>query len=102
MRAIRQLQELTQHELADLTGIAQSTISAIESDHLELGIKRAKQLARALKVHPAVFLFSDWDQAAEELHKSCGQSSEPLEVASLTRAKSNAVRDLGGARTHGG
>jgi transcriptional regulator with XRE-family HTH domain len=47
-------------ELAGLAGIAQSTISAIETDRVKLGAERAKTLARALKVHPAVLLFPGW------------------------------------------
>jgi len=41
-------------------GIAQSTISAIETDRVKPGAERAKTLARALKVHPAVLLFPGW------------------------------------------
>lgn len=61
VRIIRQLQELSQNQLARLTGIPQSTISAIERDRVNLGIERAKVLARALKVHPAVLVFPGWD-----------------------------------------
>jgi len=46
--------------LADRTGIAQSTISAIETDRIGLGAERAKTLARALEVHPAVRLVLGW------------------------------------------
>ena len=34
--------------------------SAIETDRVKLGAERAKTLARALKVHPAVLLFPGW------------------------------------------
>jgi transcriptional regulator with XRE-family HTH domain len=61
LRIIRELQELTQGELAKLTGIPQPTISAIESDRIRLGLERAKVLARALKVHPAVIVFPGWE-----------------------------------------
>jgi transcriptional regulator with XRE-family HTH domain len=61
VRTVRELQELSQNELAELSGIPQSTISAIENDRVKLGVERAKVLARALKVHPAVILFPDWD-----------------------------------------
>lgn len=61
VRIIRELQELTQTELAELTGIPQSTISAIENDNIRLGVERAKVLARALKCHPAVLVFPGWD-----------------------------------------
>ena len=61
VRIIRQLQDLSQNELSRLTGIPQSTISAIENDRVNLGVERAKLLARALKCHPAVLVFPGWD-----------------------------------------
>jgi transcriptional regulator with XRE-family HTH domain len=61
VRIIRELQELSQNQLAELTGIPQSTISAIEHDKINLGIERAKILAKALKCHPAVLVFPGWD-----------------------------------------
>jgi transcriptional regulator with XRE-family HTH domain len=60
-RIIRELQELTQSELASLTGIPQATISATENDRVNLGVERAKVLARALKCHPVVLVFPSWD-----------------------------------------
>ena len=61
VRIIRELQEMSQNELAKATGIPQSTISAIENDRVNLGVERAKQLAIALKCHPAVLVFPGWD-----------------------------------------
>jgi transcriptional regulator with XRE-family HTH domain len=61
VRIIRELQEMSQNELAKLTGIPQSTISAIENNRVNLGVERAKQLAVALKCHPAVLVFPGWD-----------------------------------------
>jgi len=65
VRIIRELQELSQNDLSALTGIPQSTISAIERDKVNLGVERAKVLARALKVHPAVLVFPNWDVERE-------------------------------------
>ena len=67
VRIIRQLQELSQNELAALTGIPQSTLSAIEHDRVNLGVERAKVLARALQVHPAVLVFPGWDVEQKEV-----------------------------------
>lgn len=61
VRILRELQELSQNELAEMTGIPQSTISAIENDRIHLGVERAKVLARALHCHPAVLVFPGWD-----------------------------------------
>ena len=63
MRIIRELQGFSQNRLAQLTGIPQATISAIENDRVSLGVERAKVLARALKCHPAVLVFPGWDTA---------------------------------------
>ena len=65
VRIIRQLQEISQNELATATGIPQSTISAIENDRVQIGVERAKVLARALKCHPAVLVFPGWEVQQE-------------------------------------
>jgi transcriptional regulator with XRE-family HTH domain len=61
VRIVRELQGLTQSELARLAKIPQSTISAIESDSINLGVERAKTLARVLRCHPAVLVFPGWE-----------------------------------------
>jgi len=61
VRIIRELQGLSQTELAELTGIPQSTISGIEHDRIQIGVERAKILARALNCHPAVLVFPGWE-----------------------------------------
>ena len=63
VRIIRELQGLTQNQLAERTRIPQATISAIENDRVRLGVERAKVLARALKCHPAVLVFPGWESA---------------------------------------
>ena len=65
VRIIRELQGLSQNQLSELTGIPQATISAIENGRVNLGVERAKVLARALKCHPAVLLFPGWDVPLE-------------------------------------
>jgi transcriptional regulator with XRE-family HTH domain len=65
VRILRELQEFSQNQLAELSGIPQSTISAIENDRVRLGVERSKILARALKCHPAVLVFPGWDVAVE-------------------------------------
>ena len=65
VRIIRELQELSQNRLSQLTGIPQTTISAIENDRVRLGVERAKVLARALKVHPGVIVFPGWELPTE-------------------------------------
>jgi transcriptional regulator with XRE-family HTH domain len=61
VRIIRELQGMSQNDLAKISGIPQSTISAIENDRINLGVERAKTLARVLECHPAVLVFPGWN-----------------------------------------
>ena len=61
VRILRELQELSQSQLAERSGILQSTISAIENGRVNLGVERAKMLARALQCHPSVLVFPGWE-----------------------------------------
>ena len=70
VRIIRELQGLSQNQLAALTGIAQSTISGIENDRVSLGVERAKTLARALQCHPAVLVFGGWEPVSNTAYKT--------------------------------
>jgi transcriptional regulator with XRE-family HTH domain len=65
VRIIRELQGLSQNELARRSGISQATLSAIENDRVSLGVERAKVLARALRCHPAVLVFPSWELPVE-------------------------------------
>ena len=60
VRIVRELQGLSQNDLAQRTGISQATLSAIENNRVRLGVERAKVLARALKCHPGVLVFPGW------------------------------------------
>lgn len=65
VRIIRELQGFSQNQLSEVTGIPQSTISAIENGRVNLGVERAKVLATALKCHPAVLVFPGWEVGEE-------------------------------------
>jgi transcriptional regulator with XRE-family HTH domain len=65
VRIIRELQGLSQNQLAELTGIPQATLSGIENDRVRLGVERAKVIARALKCHPAALIFPGWENYLE-------------------------------------
>lgn len=65
VRIMRELQNLSQNQLAAATGIAQATISAIENGRVRLGVERAKVLAEGLKCHPGVLLFPGWSLPTE-------------------------------------
>lgn len=61
LRVIRELQGLSQNELSKISGLPQSTISGMESGRINIGVERAKVLAEALRVHPAVLVFPGWE-----------------------------------------
>jgi transcriptional regulator with XRE-family HTH domain len=65
VRLAREMNELSQNDLSAKTGLRQATISGIENNKISLGVERAKVLARALKVHPSVLLFPEWDSDRE-------------------------------------
>lgn len=68
LKSLRELQGLTQEQLSRMTGIAQSHISAMEREITNIGCDRALALAKALRVHPAVILFPDFD--INDLHEA--------------------------------
>ena len=61
VKTLRELQGMSQNDLASESGISQSTVSAIERNLNSLDVERAHQLARVLKCHPAVLVFPGWD-----------------------------------------
>lgn len=66
VRILRELQEMSQNQLARASGIPQATISAIENGRVRLGVERAKVLARALRCHPGVLVFPGWEVPNEK------------------------------------
>lgn len=61
IRVARELMGWSQNDLAQKSGIPQSTISGLESNRISLGVERAKKLAVVLRVHPSVLLFPQWN-----------------------------------------
>ena len=88
VRVGREVQAMTQAQLAAASGIAQATIPSIEHGRVKLGAERAKRLARALRVHPAVLLWPNWKPSADpdEVHDAAADS-DPSVDASVTRAR---------------
>lgn len=66
IRMLRELKGWTQAELARRCGISPSNLSLLEHDRLEIGKKRAEQLAEAFKVHPAIIMFPSYEARAIE------------------------------------
>lgn len=57
VRAFRKNFQLTQQELAEITGLTDTNISAIENDRIDIGIKRSVLIAAAFGIDPSLILF---------------------------------------------
>lgn len=64
LATLRRLQGMTQAELAKLSKMTQANISSMESGRQQIGRDRALALAKALKVHPAVIMFPNYQVLA--------------------------------------
>ena len=61
IRILREKKEWTQQELARRSGISATNLSMLENDRIDIGKKRAQQLARAFGVHPAIIMFPEYE-----------------------------------------
>ncbi len=68
IRMLRDLKGWTQAELAKHSGINATNLSLLENDRVEIGKKRAEQLAKAFNVHPAIIMFPEYE--AKEIQKA--------------------------------
>lgn len=68
IRLLRELKGWTQSELAKRSGISPSNLSLLENNNVEIGKKRAQQLAKAFNVHPAIIMFPEYE--ALEIQKA--------------------------------
>ena len=63
IRMLRELKGWTQAELARKSGIHPVNVSLLESKRVEIGKRRAEQLAKAFGVHPAIIMFPEYESA---------------------------------------
>ncbi|MBK6722489.1 MAG: helix-turn-helix transcriptional regulator [Acidobacteria bacterium] len=61
IRMLRELKEWTQAELANRSGISPTNLSALENDRVDIGKRRAEQLAKAFNIHPAIIMFPEYE-----------------------------------------
>lgn len=61
IRMLRELKGWTQKELARQSGITETNLSLLENNRVEIGKKRAEQLAGAFDVHPAIIMFPEYE-----------------------------------------
>jgi len=55
-------------ELARLSGISTANLNLLENKKVDIGKKRAEQLAKAINVHPATIMFPEY--GAKEIGKA--------------------------------
>jgi len=63
IKMLRDLKGWTQEELAKRSGINAKNISLLENNKIDIGKKRAEQLANAFGVHPAIIMFPEYEAA---------------------------------------
>jgi transcriptional regulator with XRE-family HTH domain len=77
IKMLRELKEWTQEELAKRcppsrtarrSKINATNISLLENNKVEIGKRRAEQLAHAFNVHPAIIMFPEYE--SEEIRKA--------------------------------
>jgi transcriptional regulator with XRE-family HTH domain len=68
IRMLRELKGWTQAELARRSGISVTNISLLENEKVEIGKKRAEQLAKSFNIHPAIIMFPEYE--AKEIEKA--------------------------------
>ena len=61
IRMLRELKGWTQEKLAKQSGINSKNISLLENGKVDIGKKRAEQLAHAFGVHPAIIMFPEYE-----------------------------------------
>ena len=61
IKMLRELKEWTQDELANRSGISATNLSALENGRVEIGKRRAEQLAQAFDIHPTIIMFPEYE-----------------------------------------
>lgn len=69
IRMLRELKGWTQKELEKHSGINAKNISLLENNRIDIGKKRAIQLAKAFKIHPAIIMFPEYE--SELIQQAC-------------------------------
>lgn len=64
IRMLRELKGWTQAELAERSGVSTTNVSALENSRIDIGKRRAEQIARAFDVHPAIIMFPEYEAEA--------------------------------------
>ncbi|MGH8552619.1 MAG: helix-turn-helix domain-containing protein [Burkholderiales bacterium] len=63
IQILRELKGWTQEELAEQSGISATNLSLLENGRVDIGKRRAQQLAKAFNIHPAIIMFPEHEAA---------------------------------------
>jgi len=63
IQILREKKGWTQEELARRSSMHANNISLLENDRVDIGKRRAEQLAMAFGVHPAIIMFPEYEAA---------------------------------------
>jgi len=69
IRARRESLGLTQKEVAEMTGLKTTFLSAVENNKRNIGVQTAQKLAAAIGLHPSSILFPTDTNSNKELEK---------------------------------
>lgn len=61
IQMLRELKGWSQKELAKRCGISVTNLSLLENAKINIGKRRAEQLAKAFNVHPAIIMFPEYE-----------------------------------------
>ena len=64
IQMLRELKGWTQNQLAVRCGVTATNISLLENNRVDIGKKRAQQIAKAFNVHPAIIMFPEYESEA--------------------------------------
>jgi len=79
IQMLRELKGWTQSELAIRSGMKPTNISLLENGRIDIGKRRAEQLAKAFNVHPAIIMFPEYEAEGIKLAAYSGlQKSRAL------------------------
>jgi len=86
IKAFRKNFNVTQKEMADIIGINESNMSAIENDRREIGTDLATRIGAFLGIHPSLLLFPNGQEEAMALHKDIQRKAKHLINEKLKKA----------------
>ena len=84
IKAFRKNFQITQKELAEVTGIAETNLSAIENNKIEIGVKRAVLIGAALGLDPSFILFPE---GGETMYHDEVKSAKKASLKMLAKKK---------------